>query len=188
MSRTHSLKLIVTVLMMVVASIAVSSAAEASHASPFSMARESHQVPVNNVASAVERDWLPYVVQSNESLVDIAERFNVPAPVLAATNGIADFDALAAGQVVWIPVLVVEEVAAAPAYVKAISSTVLYAGPAAKFGVAAKMRAGEAALVLGRSADGEWLRIASTSNASSRGWVKADSALFQMFALPVTPR
>lgn len=188
MSRTHSLKLIVAVLMMVVVSVAAASAAEASHASPRSTAGASYQLPVNAGTFAIERDWLPYAVQPNESLVDIAERFNIPAPVLAATNGISDFDALSAGQVVWIPVLVAEEVAVAPAYVKATSPTVLFARPAVEYGISAKINAGESALVLKSSADGEWLLVASTSNVSGRGWIIADSPLFKKFALPVAPR
>lgn len=178
MHRSSALKLTVTTLLMVVVlSLAIASVSSASY-----------QLPVNDGAFSVARDWMPYVVQSGESLVAIAERFNVPAPVLAHTNGISDFDSLSAGQVVWIPTFAAEVVNVAPSYVKATSETVLYAGPSARFSIAAKMRAGEAAIVTGRSADGEWLRVGSVSNNNSRGWIKTDSELFRMFALPVAPR
>lgn len=183
MSRTRTLKLIVAVLMMVVASVAAATA------------EASYQEPASVATSAIERYWLPYVVQANESLVEIAERFGIPAPVIAATNGISNFDALTTGQVVWIPLLKTEEAAAAPAtvavapaYVEATSSMALFARPAVEYGIAATMRAGETALVLGRSADGEWFLVTSTSNVAGQGWVQAGSLRFQMHALPVAPR
>ena len=188
MHRTRSLNLIVAILVVVAASFAFASLAKASYESPSAEAATSYRAPLNDSVLAVTRDWLPYVVQPNESLFAIAERFGVPVAVLAHTNGISDFENVAAGQVVWIPMLTTEVVSVAPSYVKASSATVLYAGPSAGFGVAAKMRAGEAAIVLGRSVDGEWLSIASVSSASSRGWIKADSELFRMFALPVAAR
>lgn|SRR5690606_1974867 len=188
MKRTRSLNPIVAVLAVVVASLAFASLAQASYESPAVEAAASYQLPMNGGAFAIVRDWLPYVVQSNESLHDIAERFGVPAAVLAHTNGISDFESLAPGQVVWIPMLANEVISVAPSYVKATSATVLYAGPSADFGISAKVSAGEAAMVLGRSADGLWLSIASVSNPSSAGWIKADSALFRLFSLPVAPR
>lgn len=183
MSRTLTLKLIVAVLVLVVVSVSAATV------------EASYQEPVSAGTSAIERYWLPYVVQANESLVDVAERFGIPAPVIAATNGISNFDTLTPGQVVWIPLLKSEEaavtpatVAVAPAYVEATSPLALFARPAVEYGLAATMRAGETALVLGRSADGGWFLVASTSSVDGRGWVQAGSARFQMYALPVAPR
>lgn len=234
MDRSHALNLVVAVLLMVVVSVAAGSAAEASHASPFSVARTSYQLPASGGALLVADDQPPYRVKSGDTLVGIAHRFNVPVAVLAQTNGISDYDSLSEGQVLRIPVpagevvraqagdtlstiaqryhvspaelaqanglkessrlyagqflripvAIADVIGAGSAYLKALSPLLLYSAPSTVSDIAAKMRAGEAALVTGLSADGEWLRVESVSSLSGHGWVQADSSLLQLIPLP----